>query len=241
MKAFESLLARRRIVLGLAVLVLASGSSQAQTAQSQYYRRTVKTVVPSNPATDFSPKRQVAPHPNGVTTKDLAPGLVNPGGGMNPLPQHGNINGGTDLGYRKVGVIFGAKIYSGNFTDAIELYYYIPSQPDNLYRQGDYKASTGRIGGSGGVDRGDYYCPQGYAAVGLQGASGTAAVDRLGLICGKIGNLSQVVALPVFGGSGGAVFNDNCGSIHSLGFLTGVRVRAGDWMDSIQGLCQAGE
>jgi len=168
-------------------------------------------------------------------------GTVNPGGGMNPLPQHGNINGGVDHGYSKVGVIFGAKIYSGNFADAIELYYYVPSNPDNLYREGDQRTSTGRIGGNGGVDRGDYYCPEGYAGVGLQGASGTAAVDRLGLICGKIGNLTQIVSLPVFGGGGGSVFNDNCGSIHSLGFLTGVRVRSGDWMDSIQGLCQAGE
>ena len=67
------------------------------------------------------------------------------------------------------------------------------------------------------------------------GASGLA-VDRVGLVCGQIGDLSKVGALPIFGGN---AFYDSCARVHSLRFLTGVRVRSGAWMDSIQGLCQA--
>jgi hypothetical protein len=137
-----------------------------------------------------------------------------------------------------VGVIFGARIYSGNLADAIELFYYIPSNPDNFYREGDYRSSTGRIGGNSGTDNGEYYCREGYGAVGLQGASGLG-VDRVGLVCGQIGELSKLVALPIFGGNGGKPFYDNCASTRSLRLLTGVRVRSGAWMDSIQGLCQA--
>lgn len=154
------------------------------------------------------------------------------------LPPRGNVNGGVDHGYSNAGVVFGARIYSGNLAQAIELFYYTPSNSDNFYREGDRRGSTGRIGGDKGMDNGAYFCPEGYAAVGLQGASGLG-VDRVGLVCGQIGNLSKVVALPIFGGNGGNAFYDNCASTRSLGFLTGVRVRSGAWMDSIQGLCQA--
>jgi hypothetical protein len=148
------------------------------------------------------------------------------------------VNGGVDYGFINAGVVFGARIYSGSFAQAIELFYYIPSNSDNHYRVGDYRGSTGRIGGNGGTDNGEYYCPGGYAAVGLQGGSGLA-IDRVGLVCGQIGDLSKVTSLPIFGGNGGNAFYDNCLSTRSLGFLTGVRVRAGSWMDSIQGICQA--
>jgi hypothetical protein len=121
----------------------------------------------------------------------------------------------------------------------VELFYYIPSETDNFYRVGDYRASTGPIGQvKNTTDHGQYYCPEGYAGVGLQGASGLG-VDRVGLVCGEIGDLSKMVALPIFGGNGGNAFSDNCASTPSIGFLTGVRVRSGMWMDSIQGLCQA--
>jgi hypothetical protein len=148
------------------------------------------------------------------------------------------VNGGVDYGYNNVGVVFGAKVFSTNFAHAIELYYYLPSNSDNLYREGDYRGSTGRLGSNAGDNVGEYYCPEGYAGVGLEGSAGLA-IDRLGLICGKIGDFSKVVPLPVFGGSGGSEFTDYCPKSQTLGFLTGVRVRSGSWMDSIQGLCQA--
>jgi hypothetical protein len=153
------------------------------------------------------------------------------------LPQHGNKNGGTDRGYNNVGVIFGARVYTGSLANAVELFYYVPSNSDMFYREGDYRASTGRIGGDSGTDNGAYYCPDGYAAVGLQGAAGLG-VDRVGLVCGQIGNLSKAVALPIFGGNGGKPFYNNCAATQSPGFLTGVRIRSGAWLDSIQGLCQ---
>lgn len=190
----------------------------------------------SDPAKGFDP-RAVPTRPSvAVNTTDA--GRVNPGSPISLLPQHGNANGGVDHGYSNVGVIFGARIYSGNLAVAIELFYYNPSNSDNFYRDVDHRASTGRIGGNGGTDNGMVFCPEGYAAVGLQGASGLA-VDRVGLVCGQIGDLSKVIALPIFGGNGGNAFSDNCAATRSLGFLTGVRVRTGAWMDSIQGLCQA--
>jgi hypothetical protein len=101
------------------------------------------------------------------------------------------------------------------------------------------RGSTGRVGNNNGADGGEYFCPEGYAAVGLQGASGLA-IDRVGLVCGKIGDFSRLASMPVFGGNGGNAFYDNCGSVQSSGLMTGVRVRSGSWMDSIQVLCQAG-
>jgi hypothetical protein len=191
----------------------------------------------TDPAKGFDPRAVPRKTSKAVSTT-LDAGRVNPSSPISALRQHGNANGGVDHGYINLGVVFGAKIYSGNFANAIELFYYVPSNSDNFYRAGDYRASTGRIGGSGGTDSGEYYCPDGYAAVGLQGGSGLA-VDRVGLVCGPIGNLSKAVSLPIFGGNGGNAFYDNCASTRSLGFLTGVRVRASSWMDSIQGLCQA--
>ncbi len=208
----------------LAVVLAASGSGQQLRPRS-------------DPAKGFDP-RAVPKKPTKALSSKPDPGRVNPASPIFWLPQHGNANGGVDYGYNNVGVVFGARIYSGNYTNAIELFYYIPSNSDNFYREGDYRASTGRIGGNNGTDSGEYFCPDGYAAVGLQGGSGLA-IDRVGLVCGQLGNLAKMVSLPIFGGNGGNAFYDNCGSIRSLGLLTGVRVRSSGWMDSIQSLCQA--
>src|SRR5208283_1882372 len=191
----------------------------------------------SDPAKGFDP-RALRKGPRKAVTTASDSGRVNPASPILSLPQHGNVNGGVDQGFINVGVVFGAKVYTANLAQAIELFYYIPSNSDNYYREGDYRGSTGRIGANSGSDNGEYYCPDGYAAVGLQGGSGLA-VDRVGLVCGEIGNLSKVTSLPIFGGNGGNAFYDNCASTRSLGFLTGVRVRSGAWMDSMQGLCQA--
>jgi hypothetical protein len=191
----------------------------------------------SDPAKGFDPGAVHKGQRKTVNTTFDA-GRVDPASPIVALPPHGNVNGGVDYGFINVGVIFGARIYSGTYGQAIELFYYIPSGSDNHYRPGDYRGSTGRIGGNAGTDSGEYYCPDGYAAVGLQGGSGLA-IDRVGLVCGQIGNLSKAVSLPIFGGNGGNAFYDNCVSTRSLGFLTGVRVRSSSWMDSIQGICQA--
>ena len=159
---------------------------------------------------------------------------------VQPLQQHGNSRGGVDHGPTNAGIIFGARVYGDNLVKAIELFYYIPSNADRLYRAGDYRGSTGPIGDNHAGDLGGFYCPAGYAAIGLQGASGLG-VDRVGLICGKIGDLSRAIELPVLGGRGGNSFKETCDRSYSTGYLTGVRIRSGMWMDSIQGLCQTRE
>ncbi len=164
----------------------------------------------------------------------LEPALGAPGS-LSPLPPHGNPVGGVDRGLTDVGIIYAVRLYTGNFVDSIALAWYKPSNPDNYFRSGDQYGNTPQIGGSGGADRGWYYCPQGYAAVGLQGAAGMAAVDRLGLICGQITAPANHFTLPIFGGDGGNTFYDVC---QQNGFMTGVRVRSGDWMDAIQGFCR---
>src|SRR5579872_3044226 len=50
------------------------------------------------------------------------------------LPEHGNNNGGKDHGYSNFGIIFGARVYGDSMVNAIELFYYVPSGPDRLYR-----------------------------------------------------------------------------------------------------------
>ena len=196
--------------------------------------------LPSDPSKGFDPSLKPGNRntEGSITPSPVRSSQVNPAADVIPLPPHGNVDGGKDRGMTNVGVIFGARIYGGNLANAIELFYYVPSNKDNLYREGDYRNSTGRIGGDRGADLGGYYCPEGFAAVGLQGASGLG-VDRVGLICGKIGNLSRTVALPVLGGKGGNAFKDICDETYSLGFLTGLYLRSNLWMDSIQGLCQA--
>ena len=222
---------RRQLVMAFLLAAFTVATAMAQ-----------KAPAPSDPAKGFDPSAS-AENTNAGGTTPVAPARsvkLNPAAKVVLLPQHGNVHGGVDRGMHSVGIIFGARIYGGNITTAIELFYYLPSNDDNYYRDGDYRASTGRIGSDNGDDLGGYYCPAGYAGIGLQGASGLG-VDRIGLICGKIGDLSRTVPIPVLGGKGGNPFRDICDKTYSLGLLTGVRVRSGLWMDSIQGLCQARE
>ena len=156
-----------------------------------------------------------------------------------PLPDEGHLEGGVDRGLINAGIIFGARIFGQSGPDSIELFYYIPSAPDNYYREGDYRASTGRIGSTAGVDQGGYYCPEGYALVGFEGVNNGLGIPQLQFICGKIGDLSRVAPLPAAGHPGGTTFKHICDKTYSTGFLTGVRLRTGLWLDSIQGFCQA--
>jgi hypothetical protein len=191
--------------------------------------------APSNPAQGFNPTARPG-RANLNRLAPLAPGQVDPVAPVITLSPHGNVQGGIEHAM-SLGVIFGARLYGGNLLSALELYYYIPSAADNYYRADDYRASAGRVGNTGGTDLGGYFCPDGYGIVGLQGASGLG-VDRLGFICGQINDPSHVVALPVAGGKGGTAFKETCDLTTSLGLLTGMRIRSGLWMDSVQGLCQ---
>src|ERR1700735_2920618 len=96
----------------------------------------------SDPTKGFDPRAVPRKASKAVsTTADT--GKVNPASPIILLPHHGNVNGGLDHGYSNMGVVFGARVYSGNLAEAIELFYYIPSDSDNFYREGDYRASTG--------------------------------------------------------------------------------------------------
>src|SRR5262249_11700130 len=125
-----------------------------------------------NPSVGFDTKQRGrvlhgGSHPQGLRPRDN-PANLGSGGNLIHLTQHGNINGGVDTGDLQFGMVFGARVWSGNFGDAIEFAYYVPSDPNLRYRNGDQRLLTGRIGDStGGVDRGWYYCPEGYVGVGL--------------------------------------------------------------------------
>jgi hypothetical protein len=188
------------------------------------------------------------PYPDISAIKNRTPirpqGMGGPGS-LNALPFHGSPTG-VDRGQQEFGgIIYAIKVYSGNFVNSVGFCYYFPTGDDNLYHGPDKTPWTcsPQIGAGGGEEHEVQSCPREFAAIGLQGASGTAAVDRIGLVCGQIGNHgNQATTYPIWGGNGGNTFIDVCGLSQGLqGFLTGVHVRSGDWMDGIQGLCQQGD
>jgi len=218
--------------LGVGVVLGTIVSALVAPSRAQQPRPT------ADPAKGFDPTRLgVVIKGSQATVVSVAPTTVIEAKNVIPLPQHGNANGGTDQGLNNLGIIFGARVYGKSLVTGLDLIYYVPSSRDNYYREGDYRGTSGPYGRDG-EDLGGYFCPAGYAAVGLQGAAGLG-IDRLGLICGKIGNSSQGTDLPVLGGRGGNPFKDTCDRTSSTGYLTGVRVRSGLWIDSIQGFCQA--
>jgi len=227
-------LLRRSSASQVSVGLLVAGIVSALVAPS----RAQQPQPAADPAKDFVPTQPVVVIKRSqATVVSVAPTPVIGAKDVVPLPQHGNANGGRDQGLNNVGIIFGAGIYGKSLVTGLDLFYYVPSSRDNYYREGDYRGTSRRIGGDGD-SLGRFFCPAGYAAVGLQGAAGLG-IDRLGLICGKIGNPSQGTDLPILGGRGGNPFKDTCNTTSSTGYLTGVRVRAGMWIDSIQGFCQA--
>lgn len=133
------------------------------------------------------------------------------------------------------GVIYAIQQDTGTYNDSVALAYYVPSQPDNLYRNGDYFATVGPFGGSGGTYHDWQYCPSGMGAVGIQGRSGVY-VDYLGLICGNVTNptTTSEVTLTPYGGPGGQGFFDTCQN----GYLMDrVNFRSAIYIDNIQGVC----
>src|SRR5271168_1655122 len=75
---------------------------------------------PSDPAKGFDPDAVHEGQRKAVSTTPDA-GRVNPASPILALPPHGNVNGGVDYGFINVGVVFGARVYSGSFAQAIEL------------------------------------------------------------------------------------------------------------------------
>ena len=177
---------RRTSASQLAVGIVLSTLASALVAPS----RAQQPTPTADPAKGFDPNRPVVvmkgPQANLVS---VAPTTVFGPKNVIPLPQHGNANGGKDQGLNNVGIIFGARVYGKNLVTGLDLFYYVPGSSDHFYREGDYRGTSGPIGRDGEY-LGGSFCPAGYAAVGLHGAAGLG-IDRLGLICGKIGNSSR--------------------------------------------------
>lgn len=164
--------------------------------------------------------------------RDVSGLTLGPPNTMNSMPARGG-NGGSPTSLRG-GVIYAIQVNTGRLVDRISLAYYIPSNPDNRYRQGDFVGVLGPHGGSGGTFHDWEYCPTDAGAVGIQGRAANK-VDAVGLLCKSLLNESIQVSLPVYGGPGGQAFYDDCGNGR---LMTGVNIRTGSVVDQIQGICQ---
>jgi len=154
------------------------------------------------------------------------------------LAEHGG-NGGSYTGHFGNGVIYGVRMYSGDYVDKIQFAYYFPSNADNKFRTGDYWATTQYLGGGGGSNRGWSYCPTGMGVIGLRGDSG-GYVDRLGITCSDADtpdpNRTANWYSNLNGGGGGSWFSDTCVGGY---LIDGFNIRSGAYLDNIQGLCIA--
>lgn len=197
--------------------------------------------APSEADTGESVEGAQANAASGLLPPPAAPGeghavaalqLGAPGTVYNLTPQGGS--GGTPISLRGA-IIYAIQADSGSYVDRVALGYYIPSHPDNLYRQGDTYGTLGPAGGGGGTYHDWAYCPTNEGAIGIQGSSGIY-VDRLGLICSNVTspNSNNETTLPVYGGTGGSYFYDDCGTGY---LMDGVNIRSGVYVDQIQGIC----
>lgn len=155
--------------------------------------------------------------------------------------QHRGGNGGGYAGHVTPPrtVIFGVRVRSGTFVDNVSFAWYQPRRGDNQYTQGDRSGVTQAFGGGGGEDHGWWTCPAGQGVIGIRGGSGDL-VDRIGVICGDLGNPDPQSRAntysPMWGGGGGGAFRDACPAGH---LTVSFNVRSGDLVDSLQPVCLA--
>jgi hypothetical protein len=144
------------------------------------------------------------------------------------------------------GMLYRLTLRTGDLVDRLSADFYVPSQPDNLFRPGDPLVSR-VIGGTAGGPKPSQNCDAGYAAVGLRGRAGKR-LDALGLVCARIRsngepNLSDLQYLPVQGGPGGSAFFDLCQAGEWLGGMSAWAARkssgTNDVVSAIQGVCYA--
>jgi hypothetical protein len=153
------------------------------------------------------------------------------------LAPHGGGGGHFTGHVTPAAVIYAVRVRSGAYVDAIAFAWYQPSGFDNYYRSGDPWGATSLYGGSGGVDRGWWYCPGGQSVIGIRGSAG-AYVDRVGVICGNVTNPDPYSPYntysPLWGGSGGGWFDDRCGGGR---LVDSFNVRSGAYVDNLQAIC----
>jgi hypothetical protein len=157
-------------------------------------------------------------------------------GSLNDLPQMGG-SGGFDFGTWDQGIVYAFRVRYGTRVDQIELAYYVPTNPNDSYTPGDTVGSIGAFGGSGGSDSGWIYCINNYVAVGIHGRHGTR-IDKFGLICGQLGNLSVHNSTAAKGGNGGSEYGSGGYVCDFNGYLSGIAGRSNVEVDRIVGQCR---
>jgi hypothetical protein len=155
-----------------------------------------------------------------------------------PLVAHGGGGGGFTGHVTPSAVIWAVQVNSGSYVDRITIFWYQPSQPDNLFRTGDRFGQVSFGGGGGGANP-MFACDtvHGQGVIGIRGASGNL-LDRIGVICGSVTNPDPFNPnnqfSPLFGGGGGGFFDDRC----SPGRLVdSFNVRSGSLIDNLQAIC----
>jgi hypothetical protein len=152
------------------------------------------------------------------------------------LPARGGGGGAFTGHVTPPAVIYGVQVNSGRLVDRITFYYYQPTRADNVYAGETTGAVT--FGGNGGASQNPVFtCPANQGVIGLRGASGKY-VDRIGVICGNVTTPDPAspsnVFSPLWGGGGGAFFEDRC----EFGRLVdSFNVRNGSVVDNLQAMC----
>ena len=131
------------------------------------------------------------------------------------LPLRGTAEGIVESKFLGRGMVYSMNLRTGQVVDQVKVHFYTPSRADNKFSSGDPTFTGGPVGGTAGSAQPTTTCPASYAAYGLFGGSG-ARVDRLGLVCARIGNdgrpmTNDVKVLDAWGGPGGTFFYDVCG------------------------------
>lgn len=138
------------------------------------------------------------------------------GGPAGVLPLRGTTPGIVESKFFGSGMVYAMNLRTGALVDQLTVHFYTPTRADNRFSPGDKTFSGGPFGGTAGSAQPTTTCPGGYAAHGLFGGAGKH-VDRLGLVCARIGSdglpiTSDVKVLDAWGGSGGTFFFDVCGA-----------------------------
>lgn len=154
-----------------------------------------------------------------------------------PLSAHGGTGGRFSSHVTPSAVIFGVRVSSGTYIDSIAFAWYQPTRSDNLRENGNAWGMTVNYGGSGGYNRGWWWCPTGQGVIGILGNSGTL-IDRFGVICGDVSNPDPYSPAntysPLWGGTGGYWFDDRCGQGR---LVDSFNVRWGRFVNNLQAIC----
>lgn len=154
-----------------------------------------------------------------------------------PMSGHGG-NGGAYVGYAipRGSIIRGVRVRSGDVIDSISFNWYQPTRNDNWPSPFDAQG-VWTFGGGGGGDNGWWYCPAGKGVIGIFGDAGTY-LHRFGVMCGDVNapdpNNPLNPRSPVWGGINYSWFEDRCGP---GALIDTVNLRAGGYIDFIQGVC----